>query len=348
MMRRREREESAVGVTGSRQSHAMAAAESGAGSGGRWHGTAPIRYPDPDVIVLDPRFQKIVLGQAAIERIATGCRFTEGPVWFGDGRYLLFSDIPNDRILRWDETDGGISVFRAPSHYANGNTRDRQGRLITCEHDTQHLTRTEYDGSITLLADRFDGRRLTGPNDVVVKSDGTIWFSDNGAGTRGNYLGHTVPQELPLRVYRLDPRDGSLQIAVGDMQRPNGLCFSPDESRLYVVDTPGSGARTVHVYDVAGDGTRLANGRVFFDAMPGWTDGIRCDTEGNVWCGFSGGPDQDGVAVFAPDGTLIGRILLPERCANVCFGGRKRNRLFMAASQSVYALYVEAQGAIGG
>ena len=177
---------------GTRHRRRALAPDTGSGSGGsRWESAAPIRYPDPDIVVLDPRFQRLVLGNAAIERIATGFRFTEGPVWFGDGRYLLFSDIPNDRILRWDETDGGISVFREPSHYANGNTRDRQGRLVTCEHDTQHLTRTEYDGTITVLADSFEGKRLTGPNDVVVKSDGSIWFSDNGAGTRGNYLGHT-------------------------------------------------------------------------------------------------------------------------------------------------------------
>jgi gluconolactonase len=313
----------------------------------RWDGPSPIRYPDPDVVILDPRFQPLVLGNAGIDRIATGFRFTEGPVWFGDGRYLLFSDIPNDRILRWDETTGGISVFREPSHYANGNTRDRQGRLITCEHDTQRLTRTEYDGTVTVLADRFDGKPLTAPNDVVVKSDGTIWFTDNGAGTRGNYLGHTAPQELPFRVYRLDPATGALTVVVDDMQRPNGLCFSPDESRLYVVDTAYTGPKTTRVYDVVADGTKTANGREFFGGA-GWADGIRCDTEGNVWAALSGGEGQDGVGIFAPDGTVIGRILLPERCANLCFGGRKRNRLFMAASQSVYALYVEAQGAVGG
>jgi len=314
-------------------------------TGGRdWQ--SPMRYPDPDVVVLDPRFQKIVLGNAGIERIATGFRFTEGPVWFGDGRYLLFSDIPNDRILRWDETTGGVSVFREPSHYANGNTRDRQGRLITCEHDTQRLTRTEYDGSVVVLADRWEGEKLTGPNDVVVKSDGTIWFSDNGAGTRGNYMGHVAPQMHPFRVYRYDPHSNTLNIAVADMARPNGLCFSPDESRLYVVDTPADRPRSTRVYDVVANGTQAVNGRMFFDGR-GWADGIRCDTEGNVWCGFSGGEGEDGVAVFAPDGTLIGRVLLPERCANLCFGGRKRNRLFMAASQSVYALYVEAQAAVG-
>jgi gluconolactonase len=312
-----------------------------------WNDAGPIRYPDPAIQILDSRFQRLVLGNAAVERIATGFRFTEGPVWFGDGRYLLFSDIPNDRVLRWDETDGGISVFRAPSHYANGNTRDRQGRLLTCEHDTQRLTRTEYDGRITVLADGFEGKQLTGPNDVVVKSDGTIWFSDNGAATRGNYLGHTAPQQLPFRVYRIDPRSGSMTVVVDDMHRPNGLAFSPDETRLYVVDTAYDAPKVTRVYDVVADGTRLANGREFFGGA-GWADGIRCDTAGNVWAALSGGPEQDGVGVYAPDGTLIGRILLPERCANLCFGGRKRNRLFMAASQSVYALYVEAQGAAAG
>jgi gluconolactonase len=198
-----------------------------------------------------------------------------------------------------------------------------------------------------VLAEAFEGTRLTGPNDVVVKSDGSIWFSDNGAGIRGHYLGHKAAQELPFRVYRIDPTSGTISIAVGDMQRPNGLAFSPDEKRLYVVDTPG-GTKTVHVYDLVEDGTKPVNGRLFYDQMPGYADGIRCDTEGNVWSGFSGGGGEDGVAVFHPDGTLIGRILLPERCANVCFGGTKRNRLFMAASQSVYALYVEAQGAVGG
>src|SRR5215472_3160018 len=309
---------------------------------------AIVRYPDPSIKILDPRFAPLVLGNAAVETIATGCRFTEGPVWFGDLRCLVWSDIPNDRMLKWEEQTGAVSLFRRPSHYANGNTRDREGRLITCEMDAQRLTRTELDGTVTVLADTFDGKRLTGPNDVVVKSDGSIWFSDNGAGIRGNYLGHKATPELPYRVYRIDGATSEMTIAVGDMRRPNGLAFSPDERRLYVVDTPGGGANTTHVYDVVEDGTRAANGRVFFDAMPGYADGIRCDTEGNVWCGFSGGEGEDGVAVFAPDGTLIGRILLPERCANVCFGGTKRNRLFMAASQSVYALYVEAQGAVGG
>ena len=315
----------------------------------RWQeGAAPIRYPDPDIKVLDPRFQKYVLGNAAIERIAGGMRFTEGPCWFGDGRYLLFSDIPNDRIMKWEEETGRVSVFRRPSHYANGNTRDRQGRLVTCEMDTRRLTRTEYDGSITILAESFEGKQLTGPNDVVVKSDGSIWFSDNGAGIRGNYLGHKASIDLPFRVYRLDPATGALTIGVGDMKRPNGLAFSPDEKLLYVVDTPGPGQRTIQVYDVVDDGTKTANGRLFCAAEPGGSDGFRVDVHGNLWCGWSGGEAEDGVAVYAPDGKMIGRILLPERCANLCFGGSKRNRLFMAASQSIYSLYVETQGAAGG
>jgi gluconolactonase len=306
------------------------------------------RSPDPNIKILDRRFAAIALPFAAIERIATGCRFCEGPVWFGDARFLLWSDIPNDRIMKWEEETGSVSAFRRPSHYANGNTRDREGRLVTCEHDSQRVTRTEHDGTITVIADAFEGKRLTGPNDVVVKSDGSIWFSDNGAGTRGNYLGHKAPQELPYRVYRFDPASGRLSIVLDDMGRPNGLAFSPDERRLYVVDTPMSGPRTTRVYDVVDDATRLAQGRLFFDASPGFADGIRCDGEGHVWAGFSGGEGEDGVAVFAPDGSLIGRILLPERCANLCFGGLKRNRLFMAASQSIYSLYVEAQGAPGG
>ena len=332
------------GLIVSMRTAAVAAAETGRGfsSGASF---TPIRYPDPDIIVLDPRFQPMVLGHAAIERVATGFRFTEGPAYYGDGRYLLFSDIPNDQLLRWDEITGAVAILRDPAGYPDGNTRDRQGRLITCELGSRTLTRTEHDGTVTILASAFEGTRLTGPNDVVVKSDGSIWFSDNGAGIRGHYLGDKAPQEMPFRVYRLDPVSGELGIAIGDMERPNGLCFSPDELLLYVVDTPG-GTKTTHVYDIV-DG-RAVNGRLFFDASPGFADGIRCDTEGNVWCGFSGGPGQDGVAVFAPDGTLIGRILLPERCANLCFGGRKRNRLFMTASQSVYALYVEAQGNPGG
>src|SRR5215469_1841680 len=197
-----------------------------------------VRYPDQRIKTLDPRFTSLVLGNAAVERIATGCRFNEGPVWFGDVRCLVWSDIPNDRMMKWEEETGAVSVFRKPSHYANGNTRDRQGRLVTCEMDAQRLTRTEHDGTITVLAETFDGKRLTGPNDVVVKSDGSIWFSDNGAGIRGNYLGNKATPELPYRVYRIDGRTAEMTVAIDDMARPNGLDFSPDESRLYVVDTP--------------------------------------------------------------------------------------------------------------
>jgi gluconolactonase len=311
----------------------------------RWESSAPIRYPDPDIVVLDPRFRHLVLPMAAIERIATGFRFTEGPAYYGDSRYLLFSDIPNDALLRWDEITGAVATLRHPAGYPDGNTRDRQGRLLSCELGSRTLTRTEHDGTMTVLASSFQGTRLTGPNDVIVKSDDSIWFSDNGAGIRSNYLGHKAPKEMPYRVYRLDPASGELTIAVGDMERPNGLAFSPDEKRLYVVDTP-DGTRTTHVYDIV-DG-KAVNGGLFFDGTPGYADGIRVDTEGNVWAAFSGGEGEDGVAVFAPDGTLVGRILLPERCANLCFGGPKRNRLFMTASQSVYALYVDAIGVAGG
>jgi gluconolactonase len=309
-------------------------------------GAAPIRYPDPDIRVLDERFRKYVLGNAAIERIATGMRFTEGPVWFGDGRYLLFSDIPNDRIMKWEEETGAVSVFRQPSNYANGNTRDRLGRLVTCEMDAQRVTVTHYDGRIFVIAHSFEGKRLTAPNDVVVKSDSSVWFSDNGAGTRGNYLGHKAEWELPFRVYRA--HRGQLTVAIDDMRRPNGLAFSPDEKLLYVVDTPGPGQRTIQVYDIVDDGTRAVNRREFCSAEPGGSDGIRVDVDGNLWCAWGGGPEEDGVAIYHPDGTMIGRIMLPERCANVCFGGRKRNRLFMTASQSVYSLFVETQGVAGG
>ena len=305
---------------GTIQSMRNAAVMAPEGSSSRWETTGPIRYPDPDILVLDPRFEHMVLGHAAIERIATGFRFTEGPAYYGDGRYLLFSDIPNDSLLRWDEITGTVATLRNPAGYPDGNTRDRQGRLVTCELGSRTLTRTEHDGTVTVLASHFEGVQLTGPNDVVVKSDGSIWFSDNGAGIRGNYLGDKAEPGLPYRVYRLDPVTGAMTIAVGDMPRPNGLAFSPNEDRLYVVDTPSAPhPKVTRVYDIV-DG-KAVNGRLFFDANPGYTDGIRVDTEGNVWCAFSGGPGEDGVAIFAPDGTMIGRILLPERCANVAFGG---------------------------
>jgi gluconolactonase len=309
------------------------------------------RYPDPAVQILDPAFATYRLTLAAVERLATGFRWAEGPVWFGDGRFLLWSDIPNERILRWDEETGAVSVFRKPSNFANGNTRDRQGRLVTCEHGTRRVTRTEYDGAITVICDGFDGKRLNSPNDVVVTSDGSIWFTDPPFGILGHYEGHRAEPELPHNVYRVDGQTGRAAVVAGDIDRPNGLAFSPDESRLYVVEC-GTTPRRFRAFDVTGEGegTRLANDRVFIDAGPGGTpDGFRVDVDGNLWCGWGMGDGLDGVTVFAPeDGRPVGRIVLPERCANLCFGGRKRNRLFMAASQSLYALYVNTQGVAGG
>jgi gluconolactonase len=308
----------------------------------RWP-DAPGRYPDPAVRALDSRFERCRLHNAAVERIATGGRWVEGPVWFGDHHCLVWSDIPNDRMLRWDEATGVVSVFRSPSNYANGHTRDRQGRLVSCEHLTRRVTRTEHDGSITVLIDRFDGKPLNAPNDVVVASDGSVWFTDPGYGIMSDYEGRAAPLELPTAVYRLDPDAGVAEPVIQDLDRPNGLCFAPGESRLYVVDS-GSTPRAIHVYEVA-DG-RVAAGRRFADMRPGSSDGIRCDSEGNLWAAAGGGGDgYDGVHTFAPDGSLIGQILLPESCANLCFGGAAGNRLFMAASRSVYALYVNATGA---
>ena len=329
-------------TTATASAHATSAGDASGQARERWP-LSPVRYPDPAVLVLDPRFAKYRLGNAAVERLASGFRWAEGPVWFGDGGYLLFSDIPNNRIMRWLEETGEISVFRSPSHNSNGHTRDRQGRLITCEHDSRRLTRTEYDGHITVLMDHFQGKPLNAPNDVVVKSDGSIWFTDPGYGIMFNYEGHRAPLELPAVVYRLEPMSGEATVVVDDLSKPNGLCFSPDESLLYVVDS-GSTPRVIRVYDVLG-GSRLANGRLFVDMSPGTSDGLRCDVDGNLWAAAgSGGEGFDGVHIFAPDGHRIGQILLPEKCANVCFGGIKRNRLFMAASQSLYALYVETQG----
>jgi gluconolactonase len=305
---------------------------------------APPRYPDPAIHVLDPSFAKYRVTNAAIERLAAGCRWSEGPVWFGDGRYLLWSDIPNNRIMRWDEETGGVTVFRKPSNYANGNTRDRQGRLVTCEHDSRRVTRTEYDGSLTVICDRFEGKPLNSPNDVVVRSDDSIWFTDPPFGILSNYEGHVAPVELPTNVYRVDGGTGQVSVVAGDVPRPNGLCFSPDERRLYVVAS-GTTPREIHVFDVVDGGLKLTNGRLFVNAGPASPDGIRCDTDGNLWCGWGGGEGHDGVAVFNPEGTMIGHIRLPERAANLCFGGVKRNRLFLAASTSLYSLYVNAQGA---
>ena len=304
-------------------------------------------YPDPAVKILDPSFTRYRVFNASVERLATGMRWSEGPVWFGDARCVLWSDIPNNRIMRWDEGTGRVSIYRQPSNYSNGNTRDRQGRLVTCEHDARRITRTEYDGTVTVLIDKFEGKPLNSPNDIVVKSDGSIWFTDPPFGVLGNYEGHVAQPELPTNVYRLDPQSGRATVVVGDI-RPNGLCFTPDEKKMYIVDA-SSTPRLIRVYDVVGDGTRLANPKVFVTCEMNETpDGFRCDTDGNLWCGWGTGAGLDGVMVFNPDGKRIGSISLPERAANLCFGGVKRNRLFMSASHSLYSLYVGAQGAIGG
>lgn len=314
------------------------------------HGWQPAtRYPDPSIISLDPRFDALRLPLSRVERLFHGCRWAEGPVWFGDGRYLLWSDIPNNRILRWDEETGRVAPFRQPSNFANGNTRDRQGRLVTCEHGGRRVTRTEYDGTITTLIDSFEGKRLNSPNDVVVKSDGSIWFTDPFFGILGNYEGYKSEPELAENVYRLDPGTGRATVAAEGIVAPNGLAFSPDETKLYVVQSRGEPSRKILAYDVAPDGATLTGKRVLIDAGPGTPDGFRVDVQGNLWCGWGMGSDAlDGVMVFAPDGTPIGRIALPERCANLCFGGRANSRLFMAGSQSLYALYVNVAGVQGG
>jgi len=312
-------------------------------------GWAPsLRYPDPLVKSLDKRFDKYRLPLASVERLYTGARWSEGPVWFGDGRYLLWSDVPGDCIRRWDEETGAVSYFRKPSNHANGNTRDRQGRLITCEHLTRRVTRTEYDGSITVICDRFEGKRLNSPNDVVVKSDGSIWFTDPRFGILGNYEGDFAEPELPMNVYRVDGKTGAVTVIADGINAPNGLAFSPDEKKLYIVESR-SEPRTILSYDVTPSGDKISNRKLLIDSGPNGTpDGFRVDIDGNLWCGWGMTAELDGVRVFTAAGEPIGHIALPERCANLCFGGRKRNRLFMAASHSLYSLYVNTQGAAGG
>jgi gluconolactonase len=307
------------------------------------------RYPDPAVISLDPAFDKYRLPLAAVERLATGCRWNEGPVWFGDARCLLWNDIPNNRTMRWDEVTGQVSAHREPSNFANGQTRDRAGRLITCEHGGRRVTRTEYDGTITVLIDRYDGKRLSSPNDVVVKSDGSVWFSDPPFGISANYEGYKAEPELEQNVYRLDPETGVATVVIEGVLGPNGLAFSPDESILYVVESRGVPSRKILAFDVTNGGETVENQRVLIDAGPGTPDGFRVDVDGNLWCGWGMGSDElDGVMIFDPSGKPIGRIALPERCANLCFGGRANSRVFMAASTSIYALYVNVQGVAGG
>jgi gluconolactonase len=310
------------------------------------------RYPDPRVDILDPSFAKYRIFSSTVEQLGSGMRWAEGPVWFGDGRYLLVSDIPNNRIMRYDEASGAWAVFRAPSNMANGLARDHQGRLLACEHGGRRVTRTEYDGSITVLADSFDGKRLNSPNDIVCQRHGAIWFTDPPFGIGGHWEGLKAQAELPHAVYRLDPASGLLQQKLTDLAGPNGLAFSPDESVLYVVESRAQPHRVVWAYDVDAGGD-LSNKRLVIDAQgPGALDGIAVDEDGNIWCGWgsNGAPDAqpeglDGVRIFNPQGLAIGHVHLPERCANLCFGGALRNRLFMAASHSLYALYVETRGA---
>ena len=302
-------------------------------------------YPDPGIKVLDDSFRKYTLYSAEVERIGHGFRWAEGPVWFGDGRYLLFSDIPNNQTLRWDEETGRISIFRKPSNFSNGMTRDRYGRLISCEH-SRRVTRTEYDGTITVLADSYNGKKLNSPNDIVVKSDDAIWFTDPPFGIGGHYEGYKQPMEQEHQgVYRIDPKTGELQLIIADIKGPNGLAFSPDESILYVVEGRATPNRLILAYDVVDNGTRVANRRTLIDCDGGMADGFRVDTDGNLWCGWGGSAEKNGVAVFNPQGKMIGFIHTPERISNLVFGGEKRNRLLMTGCKSIYSLFVEAQGA---
>ena len=289
----------------------------------------------------DPRFDRFVLGNAPLKRLATGFDWVEGPVWFGDAGCLLFSDIPNDRILRW-LPDGSTTTYRYPSNFANGHTRDRQGRLISCEHGARRVTRTEHDGAITVLADAYEGKRLNSPNDVVVKSDGSVWFTDPHYGIMTDYEGDRAEQELPCNVYRLDPATGRLDAAITDFACPNGLAFSPDETRLYVADTGRmfeSDPAHIRAFDV-GEGGALSGGGVFHAVSPGVADGFRCDEDGNLWTSAA-----DGVHCLSPEGALLGKVRVPETVSNVCFGGRARNRLFITATTSLYAVVLNRRGA---
>ena len=313
-----------------------------------WSGREPIRYPDPDIIALSPKFNKYKLNNTHIEKLYTGCLWAEGPAWNGSGRYLVWSDIPNNRQLRWMEEDGHTSVYRSPSEYSNGNTFDYQGRQLSCQHAGRRVVRYEYDGTMTVIADRWQGKRLNSPNDIVVHPDGGIWFTDPTYGIQGNYEAFQAPSEIKTAVYRVDPKTGKMAIVADDFEQPNGLCFSPDYRKLYIADT-GDSQKNIRVLDVA-EGTSLRNGRLFSkmvtDKGSGSADGMRVDADGNLWVGAGWvGPGYDGVHVLTPEAERIGMILLPEICANLCFGGSKRNRLFMASSQSLYAVYVGTKGA---
>jgi gluconolactonase len=292
-----------------------------------------------DIEIIDPRMRDRVLGNVFVEKLCGGMRWAEGPVWFGDGRYLVWSDIPNNCLMRWLES-GHVEPFRQPSNYANGNTRDREGRLVSCEHGGRRVTRTELNGSVSVLVDGFEGKRFNSPNDVVMKSDGTIWFTDPDYGILTDYEGHRATSEIgACHVFRLDPRTGELERMTGDdYHKPNGIAFSPDENRLYVADT--GRPNCIRVHDVI-DGRRIGPGKVFAEVRPGGADGFRFDEDGNLWTSAG-----DGVQVYATDGVLLGKIRIPEAVSNLAFGGASKNRLFITATTSLYSIYVAPRGAM--
>jgi len=317
-----------------------------------WTGAEPTRYPDPAIVSLDPRFDKYKIGNTPVRRLYTNPNrlWNEGCAWNAVGRYLVFSDVPGDMQLRWIEDSNDVTVFRKPSGNSNGNTFDYQGRQISCQHRHRRVVRYEHDGSEVVLADHYEGKRLNSPNDVVVnRLDNSIWFTDPTYGIMRSYTGTKASPELSESVYRIDANSGEIKRVTDEIKKPNGLCFSPDLKKLYIADT-GDGEHDIKVWDV--DNASLKNGRRFvsmhmggFDPI-GHSDGIKADTDGNIWSSAGWvGDGYDGVHVFAPDGDRIGQILLPENCANLCFGGKKRNRLFMTASQSLYAVYTDAVGA---
>jgi gluconolactonase len=307
-----------------------------------WSGQEPIAYPDPDIVALDNRFRRYMIGNTVIKRLHTGTLWAEGPAWSGVGRYLVWSDIPNNVQMRWIEEDGRVTVFRNPSGNSNGNTFDYEGRQLSCEHGGRRIVRHEPNGALTVIAERFEGKRLNSPNDVVVHPDGGIWFTDPMYGIRGNYEGFKADSELPVAVYRVDSKTGQVRKVSDEVGGPNGICFSPDYREVYVADT--GMPRDIKVWDI--DGSSLRNGKRLIQldipgtGAPSAADGIKCDADSNIWAGA-----RPWVQVIAPSGERIGMIRLPETCANVCFGGIRRNRLFMTASQSLYAVYVETTGA---